>query len=173
MDWSPFLPAWGGVNLELLTRIDALERAVEQIRSQKASENAFGIAKLTNAQDVTDANSGLALSAMQNNAGIEGTIANRLDFVQRIIGQILCIRKIVEIHVLSRENVAPGEWREITADISAHNFQKIPYAVTRQTGWFSIHSIRVPDLNTMQVTVINPFSSIINDGVTITLIEPM
>ncbi len=163
----------GGVNLELLTRIDALEQAVDQIRSQKASENVFGFAKLTNAQDVTDANGGLALSAMQNNSSIEGTIANRLDFTQRIIGQILCIRKIVEVHVLSKEIISPGGWKNITADLSVYNFQKIPYAITKQTGWYTVHSIHVPDLNTMQVTVINPFSHDVNDGVTITLIEPM
>lgn len=70
-------PVRGGYR-QLLTRIEA----VEQLR---AGEHAFGLAKVTNAADVTAANGGLVLPAMQNNAALPGTLANRIISVRNAL----------------------------------------------------------------------------------------
>ncbi len=75
MDWSPFLPA-GGVNLELLTRLSVLEQEVAAIKETRATEASYGLARLSNATDITETNNGLAIPASQNNAGITGSLRN-------------------------------------------------------------------------------------------------
>lgn len=42
-----------------------------------ATDTAYGLAKVTNSMDVTE-ESGIAMSAMQNNASVEGTLANSI-----------------------------------------------------------------------------------------------
>lgn len=76
MVWLPFLPAWGGVNLELLTRLSALEQEVSAIKEAKATEVSYGLARLSNATDITETNNALVLPALQNNAGIPGSLRN-------------------------------------------------------------------------------------------------
>lgn len=69
----------GGTSIELLSRISALEQEVSGIKQSKASPDSFGLSKASNAADVTDAGSGLVLSAVQNNAGVPGTLRNEIE----------------------------------------------------------------------------------------------
>lgn len=72
------VPTQGGaVSLETLARITVLEQELAELKSTIASDSAYGLAKVTNATDVTQ-ESGIALSAMQNNASVEGTLRNEI-----------------------------------------------------------------------------------------------
>ena len=73
----------GGINLELLARLKSLEDQVSGLQQElsevKASRggNDYGLVKLSSSQSITNS-VGLALPASENNAGISGTLANRI-----------------------------------------------------------------------------------------------
>lgn len=71
----------GGINQPLLDRIDELERRLEAVESGRASEESYGLARISESGAVTDTGSGLVLSARQNNAAETGTLANRIENV--------------------------------------------------------------------------------------------
>lgn len=75
----------GGVNLALLNRIKQLEQTVSELSRKldaalnlRADNETYGLVRLSDSESVTDG-VGLALSAIQNNQAIEGTIRNRLE----------------------------------------------------------------------------------------------
>ena len=76
----------GGVNLELLTRIDALEQELFTIKQTIGSDLEYGLAKVTNSSSVNTEN-GIAMSAMQNNAAINGTLANAIAGLKNSVRQ--------------------------------------------------------------------------------------
>lgn len=73
----------GGINLELLARLQLLENEVSglrqeltQVKQSRGGED-YGLVKLTSSSTVTDS-TGLALPTSENNATVEGTLANRI-----------------------------------------------------------------------------------------------
>ena len=68
----------GGVNLELLNRIENLEKAVDVLKSSRSSTEDFGLSKISDSTTVTTSDSGLVLGAKENNASISGTLANKI-----------------------------------------------------------------------------------------------
>ena len=64
------------MNLEVLTRIGAIEQEISALKQTIGSDLEYGLAKVTNSSSVNTEN-GIAMSAMQNNAAIHGTLANR------------------------------------------------------------------------------------------------
>lgn len=77
----------GGVNAETLSRLSALEDELREVKSSKATETGYGLAKISDAQDVTNPNSGMVLSSVQNNASVEGTLAHKIEQIENRIGQ--------------------------------------------------------------------------------------
>lgn len=73
----------GGGNLDTLKKIEDLEREVSSINNRKATEIDYGFAKLSNATDVTGTDSGIALSAVQNNASVPNTLRCDLEKIGR------------------------------------------------------------------------------------------
>lgn len=81
----------GGISLELLARISALESTVEgltkslgdanteiqRLSGLRATHDRYGMAKICDLSTVTDSE-GLVLPASQNNAAINGSLANRI-----------------------------------------------------------------------------------------------
>lgn len=51
------------------------------LKNTIASDSLYGLAKISNAADVTEEN-GIALSAIQNNASIDGTLAKKIQDIQ-------------------------------------------------------------------------------------------
>ena len=68
----------GGVNLNILNRISVLESEVAALKRGKATDQEYGLAKISGSQDITETDSGLVLGAVQNNPSVEGTLANRI-----------------------------------------------------------------------------------------------
>lgn len=75
---------WGGVvspNLSETSKYplqtDVATKELQRIENLKASTSGYGMSKLSNASDVTNVDS-YALSAIQNNPSIDGTLNNRL-----------------------------------------------------------------------------------------------
>lgn len=77
-----FRRAWGGVSAELLARIASLEQEVQQLKKSKATADSFGLAKISDATDVTERDNGLVLSAWQNNAANSGSIRSDIKNIQ-------------------------------------------------------------------------------------------
>lgn len=77
MDFWRFQPVGGGTGLDVLERLLAIEVELARIKESVATESSFGLAKITNAQNITNVDCGFALSALQNNAAVQGTLANR------------------------------------------------------------------------------------------------
>lgn len=77
----------GGINLEMLARLQALEDQVSRLRQElsevKSSRggNDYGLVKLSASGAVTNS-TGLALPTSENNAGLTGTLANRIATTQ-------------------------------------------------------------------------------------------
>lgn len=67
--------------MDLLDRIASIETEIDAIKNTKASEQEYGLSKISNACDVTESNNGIALSAMQNNPSIVGTLANKVESI--------------------------------------------------------------------------------------------
>lgn len=73
----------GGINLELLAKLQALEDQVSGLRQElsevKASRagNDYGLVKLSSSQSITNS-VGLALPASENNAGISGSLRQNI-----------------------------------------------------------------------------------------------
>lgn len=85
----------GVVSAELLARISDLENEVSTLKAQKATADAFGLVKLTDASDVTES-TGLALPASEKNASIDGTIGNFISKLSNRIGNIKYLPSISE-----------------------------------------------------------------------------
>lgn len=83
----------GGINLELLAKLQALEDQVSGLRQElsevKSSRagNDYGLVKLSSSQSITNS-VGLALPASENNESINGTLANRVAVTNDRIRQI-------------------------------------------------------------------------------------
>lgn len=82
------VPVRGGVNLEFITRVQDLENKVSdlqqeltQVKNSKAGEEP-GLTRLSNSQTVTNS-IGLALPTSEKNSGINGTLANGIEKVNR------------------------------------------------------------------------------------------
>ena len=78
-------------NLELLNRMADLENSVSQLdkraaqtEQSRATPDTYGLAKVTDATNVTQKDSGLVLGAWQNNAGMTGSLANRVAALESI-----------------------------------------------------------------------------------------
>ena len=73
----------GGINLELLAKLQALEDQVSGLRQElsevKSSRagNDYGLVKLSSSQSITNS-VGLALPASENNAGISGSLRQNI-----------------------------------------------------------------------------------------------
>lgn len=80
MEFSP-LCRRGGVNRDLLRRVDSLENELAALKRQKASSVDYGLAMISGSSSVTSDN-GLVLSAKEKNAAVNGTIANKISQVE-------------------------------------------------------------------------------------------
>ena len=73
--------AWGGgTSLEALSRIAVLEKELSDLKQTIATPDTYGLSKITDATDVTE-NNGLVLGAVQNNASVPGTLANKIQSI--------------------------------------------------------------------------------------------
>lgn len=77
------------MNQSALDRITALESAVstlsgtiQDILASKATDTSYGLAKVSEATKVTEANNGLVLSAKEKNPAVDGTIANEISHIK-------------------------------------------------------------------------------------------
>lgn len=75
----------GGYDRNEIQRLEALidengER-IERIKNLKGDAENYGLVKLSDSNAVTQS-AGFALSASQNNANIEGTLANRISVLE-------------------------------------------------------------------------------------------
>ena len=75
------------------TKIDALDKAINDALALRASLGAYGLVKVTDSAAVTDS-TGLALAATEKNASISGTLANQISqlntdfYINYIEGQV-------------------------------------------------------------------------------------
>lgn len=77
------IPTQGGAtSLETLARITALEQELADLKRSVASDTAYGLAKVTNATDVTE-EIGIAISAVQNNASVSGSLRYEIEQVNK------------------------------------------------------------------------------------------
>lgn len=83
----------GGANLDLLNRITQLEQTVSELSGKldaalklRADNETYGLVQLSDSESVTDG-TGLALSAIQNNPTIDGTLANRIAGIRSSIAE--------------------------------------------------------------------------------------
>lgn len=106
----------GGVNLDVLTRLSSLEREVEAIKNLKATENGYGLAMISNAKDVTEVNSGLVMSAVQNNPSVSGTIASKIEELKAGNG----IYKLLDLATLENGFSLIGSYEYSTVTISGN-----------------------------------------------------
>ncbi len=74
------------MNLEVLARISAIEQELSALKQTIGSDSEYGLAKVTNSSSVNTEN-GIAMSAMQNNAAINGTLANAIAGLQNSVRQ--------------------------------------------------------------------------------------
>ena len=75
-------PDRGGVNTELLKRIADIEAELQTLKNQVATEEKYGLAKITGVTTVTDEDAGLVLGAKEKNTSIDGTLANNIESVK-------------------------------------------------------------------------------------------
>lgn len=73
----PIPVSGGAISLETLKKIADIEKELFNLKQTIASDTMFGLSKITSASDVT-LESGIALSAVQNNPNIEGSIAQKV-----------------------------------------------------------------------------------------------
>lgn len=122
-------------SLETLARIEFLEQELADLKQSIASETAYGLSKVTNAADVTQEN-GIALSAMQNNSSLEGTLANKIEKLNNSNNKLdnkfnqTLIDGFINIDILTyAENVAgKGLQYAYTASIEETNVPQTYYS---------------------------------------------
>lgn len=85
------VPTSGGGNLELLNRMAELENSVSQLyervsrtEQSRATPDTYGLAKATDATNVTQKDSGLVVGAWQLNEGMTDSLANRIADLESI-----------------------------------------------------------------------------------------
>lgn len=67
-----------GVTRELINRILALEKEVEELKQSRATTETMGLSQVFGGGGVTDWDSGLVVSAVQQNPSVPGTFANQI-----------------------------------------------------------------------------------------------
>ena len=72
----------------MVDRIDELERRLETVESGRASEESYGLARISESGAVTDTGSGLVLSAREKNSSEQGTIMNFVSELEESLGNI-------------------------------------------------------------------------------------
>lgn len=72
----------------VLDRIEQIEQEILQINQTVSTTEHYGMAMVSESSSVTDANSGLVLSAKEKNAALSGTIMNILENVKGNVGQV-------------------------------------------------------------------------------------
>lgn len=97
------VPTQGGAaSLEILSRISFLEHRIEKVEKH-ATENTYGVVRLSGATDITDS-TGIALDSTQNNASVDGTLANRIVHNQNKIGSLELKTNLIEFEKFLGEN---------------------------------------------------------------------
>ena len=66
----------GGATQELINRILALEKEVEELKRSRATSKTMGLSQVYGGSNVTDWDSGLVMSAIHQNPSVTGTFAN-------------------------------------------------------------------------------------------------
>lgn len=72
----------GGVNLDLLNKLSNIENQIDDLKKHATTQE-FGLSKISSATDVTEQDSGLVLSAVQNNPTVDGSIRNELEKIKQ------------------------------------------------------------------------------------------
>ena len=114
----------GGINLKEILRLEGMinenkslmeenRRLIEEIKELKADLTRYGMVKLTDSVSVTDS-SGLALAATEKNAGIDGTLANRIS----ILGGHLEGYGLEKIRFLGVQHIKDSEIGNVAAKYS-------------------------------------------------------
>lgn len=67
-----------GATQELINRILALEKEVEELKQSRATTGTMGLSQVYGGSNVTDWDSGLVMSAIHQNPSIRGTFANEI-----------------------------------------------------------------------------------------------
>ena len=85
----------GGTSLEVLSRIAVLEKEISDLKQTIATPDTYGLSKITDATDVTE-NNGLVLGAVQNNASVPGTLANKIQSISESRKFVLLPLEVVD-----------------------------------------------------------------------------
>lgn len=158
-----------GGGKELLERIETIEREIESIKTNVATETNYGSARISRSEDVTE-DDGLVLGAWEKNASNAGSIMSRISELES--GR-MSLRQMAVIGLSTADGTVPaGGSAAASADISGLGFKKAPYAAVVSLGWCSLHSVRVSK-DSVNATLLNPYDSIHSSGVTLLLIEPL
>lgn len=64
-----------------------------RLKQSRATDRDYGLAKISNERSVTETNSGIALSAVQNNASTEGSLRNEIEKLNKKIERKLIYEK--------------------------------------------------------------------------------
>ncbi len=70
-----------GTTQELINRILALEKEVEELKQSRATTGTMGLSQVFGGGDATDWDSGLVVSAVQQNPSVPGTFANQISSI--------------------------------------------------------------------------------------------
>lgn len=72
----------GGVNTDILKRIADIEAELHTLKNQVATEEKYGLAKITDITTATETASGLVLSAKEKNPLVQGSLAEKIEQIK-------------------------------------------------------------------------------------------
>lgn len=75
-------PVQNKIITEALNRLDSL---IEETKALRATLETYGLVRISESETVTEADSGLVLSAREKNSSIEGTIGNEIKKIEQLI----------------------------------------------------------------------------------------
>lgn len=95
------VPTRGGTGKSEITRLEALieenkqlaqqnRQMIEEIKATHATQDTYGLSRVTRSGDITLVDGGMAMSAVENNPSIDGTLANQillLDYLKIMVRQ--------------------------------------------------------------------------------------
>lgn len=115
----PDTNTWRGIqnNLTSTSTSDSLAAAqgkvlkglIDEVKSLRATLNAYGLVKVTDSSAVTDS-AGLALAATEKNASIDGTLANQISQLNTDLTQYIKASWKIDVTTDSDGNIYIGEY---------------------------------------------------------------
>lgn len=94
------VPTRGGLDKSEIARLESLieenkqlaqqnRKMIEEIKETHATQDTYGLSRVTRRGDITFVDGGMAMSAVENNPSIEGTLANNI-LLMRYLTSIVC-----------------------------------------------------------------------------------